>query len=145
MNTLKTSPRSHALHINIFILSILIGFALILLWFGQQRYSDYLNINQTEAKNAANIASIEIERAIHERLKLVKIYAEDHVTDFMRLAQNPQNENLYQKLNENLKRHFNDYFTMNIATLEGDPIIDDYDGRLGAICIAETKQSAQTR
>jgi diguanylate cyclase (GGDEF)-like protein len=144
MNTLKTSPRSHALHINIFTLSILIGFALILLWFGQQRYSDYLNINQTEAKNAANIASIEIERAIHERLKLVKIYAEDHVTDFMRLAQNPQDESLYRKLNKNLKRYFSDYFTMNIATMEGDPIIDDFDGRLGAICIAEMKRFAKS-
>jgi diguanylate cyclase (GGDEF)-like protein len=146
MNKLKTSPISRALQpINFFTLSILIGFALILIWFGQQRYSDYLTINRTEAKNAANIASIEIDRAIHDRLKLIKIYAEDHVTDFMVLAKKPDDEKLYQRLNENLKRYFGDYFTMNIATMKGDPIIDDFDGKLGGICIAEMKKFAQTR
>ena len=146
MSKLKTSPFSRALHpINIFTISILIVFALILIWFGQQRYSDFVNSNRSDAKIAANIAKIEIERAIHERLKLVKIYAEDHVTDFMVLAKNPEDEQLYQRLNENLKRYFGDYFTMNIATINGDPIIDDFDGKLGGICIAEMKKFAQTK
>lgn len=130
--------------INVLTISILIGFALFLLWIGNERYEDYLLANKAEADNASNIASAEVERIIDERVRLVEIFAHDHLIQLLLLADNPQDETLFNTLNEKLKRYFIDYFTMNIATNHGDAIIDDFDGKLGEICITDMKAFTET-
>ena len=91
--------------INVLTISILIGFALFLLWIGNERYEDYLLANKAEADNASNIASAEVERIIDERVRLVEIFAHDHLIQLLLLADNPQDETLFNSLNEKLKRY----------------------------------------
>jgi len=93
---------------------------------------------------AVDVTSAEIERIIDERIRLIDIFAQDNLAQLLSLTKNPQNEALFNTLNNKLGRYFLDYFTMNIATRHGDPIIDYFDGKLGERCITDMKAFAET-
>lgn len=121
--------------VNSFTLLILFGFALILIWIGQERLDDFIMANKSEADNATHTTSAGVEQVINDKIRLVEIFLEDNYEQISELALDPENKTLQEDLKRKLARYFSDFFSVNIASSEGLPIIDDFDGRLGDICI----------
>lgn len=131
--------------INGFTLLILIGFAIILIWISQMRMTDFIRANTSEANNATQTAAGGIEQVIDDKIRLVRIFLEDNHEQISTLSLNPKNEKLLLEIERKLARYFTDFFSVNIATSQGIPIIDDYDGRLGEICIEDMQGYISSR
>ena len=98
---------------------ILFGFALVLYWMGGSRFDDYYQTQRAAAVETTNIVLREIEKQLQQKKLLVSIFLEDHFELITSLANNPNNDQLFTKLNKKLKRYFPDYFSANIATNTG--------------------------
>ena len=123
----------------IFDLIILLGFAFILYWIGSVRFNDFYESQNSIAIETTNIIHREIEKQLEQKKLLVTIFLEDHITLVSKLADSPGNEKLFTELNAKLKRYFPDFFSANIATEHGIPIIDDFEGNLGQLCIEDMR------
>lgn len=118
-----------------FTILILLGFALVLFWLGGVRFNDFYKSQKSVAQESTNIVHLEIEKQLEQKRLLVEIFLEDHYKLISSLAINPQDEQLFIDLNTKLERFFPDYFSASIATENGTPVIDDFDGNLGQLCI----------
>lgn len=129
--------------INGFTLLILIGFAIILFWIGQARMQDFIQAQKSEADNATQTAGAAVEQLIDDKLRLVRVFLEDNDERIATLSLQPDNEALKEDIERKLARYFSDFFSVNIATSEGIPIIDDFDGTLGEVCVADMQAYAR--
>jgi len=121
----------------IFSLLILLVFAVVLYWLGSTRFNEFYQSQKKVAQETTNIVHREVEKQLAQKQLLVGIFLEDHYELISELAKHPKNEKLYARLNAKLERFFPDFFSANIATDEGNPIIDDFDGNLGQLCITD--------
>lgn len=125
--------------VNIFTFVIAVSLAGALAWLGHQRYEDFLTANKLAADNATSMAAAAVETFITDHQRIVQIFLEDNFEDIYALSDDPENWDLYERVNDKLDRFFPDFFSLNIATASGDPIIDDFDGNLGEICVEDMK------
>jgi len=128
-----------------FTVLILLGFALLLFWLGSVRFNDFYKSHKLVAQETTGIVHLEIEEQLEQKRLLVEIFLEDHYKLISTLAMNPQDEQLYGDLNTKLKRFFPDYFSANIATENGTPVIDDFDGNLGQLCIDDMEHFSKQK
>lgn len=55
------------------------------------------------------------------------------------LFDNPENETLEQQLRQQLKQVFPDLFAVTLTDLNGQPLITDFDGKIGELCLRDLK------
>jgi len=123
--------------ITVFSIIILLGFAFVLYWLGSMRFNEFYQSQKTVALETTDIVHLEIEKQLAQKKLLVGIFLEDHYELVSELANHPADEQLYHDLNAQLKRFFPDFFSVNIATGQGKPVIDDFEGNLGQLCIED--------
>lgn len=128
----------------LFSVAILLGFAGYLYVNTEDSQAEFYSSQQTIAVQATQTVAREIERFFAQKEKLLKSFAEDNQQLLDSLISEPDNEKLFQKLNNKLSRYFLDFYSTTLATSEGQPLIDDFDGYLGELCIADMKQYIET-
>ncbi len=130
--------------------SILFGLILTLIfgWFhviaAIERMDEFVRYHELISDNATKNIRYEIERILQHKNKLVKSFFEDNETIITKVADNPENDALYNQLNTKLERYFTDYFASNIVSKSGELIIDDFDGNIGAMCLSDMQYFVKT-
>lgn len=114
--------------------------SLILIWVGYDRIHEFESHQQRIAHSSIELLSEDIGNIIDENHRLVKLFAIDERAMIARLASNPDDYKLRNQLQEKIKRFFPHSFAFTIADSHGNPLLDDFDGYVGDICISDMRQ-----
>ena len=125
-----------------YIIVIPVVVSAIIIWILYQRISDFEKAQYDIAKSTVIIVSKEVGKLIKNHQRLVNIFTINEYTLIERLAQRPDDDNLKARINQKLTEYFPDYFAFTLADHEGNPIIDDFDGYIGEVCLRDIKRVA---
>lgn len=114
--------------------------SLILIWTGYARIAEYEVHQRYIAHSSIEILAEDIGNIIEENHRLVKLFADDELALITLVANNPDDYRLRNQLQKKIKRFFPHAFAFTIADTEGNPLLDDFDGYVGDICIADMQQ-----
>ncbi|VAX00112.1 hypothetical protein MNBD_GAMMA22-1136 [hydrothermal vent metagenome] len=124
------------------ILSIIFG--IFYLNLAKERLSEFVSYHTLISKNSTKNISYDIEQILQHKKQLVQSFLEDNVKLVNSVIAEPDNDALYDKLNTKLSRYFTDYISSNIVTSSGELIVDDFDGKIGQLCINDMKTFIKT-
>jgi len=116
---------------------ILVGFNALIVWFVVDQNNRFYSAHKNIANTTVNIVSKEINEFIDGKQYLVNIFAEDHASKIDELAQDPENDVLKDNLGKRIQRALPESFAFTLANAHGEPILDDFSGNIGKICISD--------
>jgi len=119
--------------------------SLILVWVGYDRIYEFETNQKRIANSSIDILSGDIGNIIDENLHLVKLFSQDDIVMIAKLAANPDDLKLREALKKRIKRYFPHSFAFTIADSQGNPLLDDFDGYVGDICIDDMRKMIATR
>jgi len=127
-----------------FIVCIPLVISVILAWVGYGRIKDFESNQDRIARSTVEITSEDIGNIIEENHRLVKLFAKIERAMIARLAVNPDDYGLRGKLQTKIKEFFPHSFAFTIADTKGNPLLDDFDGFVGDICIDDMREMIAT-
>jgi len=119
--------------------------SLILIWVGYVRIHEFVANQKRIAHSSIDILSEDIGNIIDENQRLVKIFSEDDIELIAKLAASPEDLKLRELLHKRIKRFFPHSFAFTIADSKGNPLLDDFDGYVGDICINDMRKMIATK
>lgn len=124
---------------------IVICLVLVILgWTHYSRLQDFRAYHTALAQKSTSASSQEIAAFIAEKKRLVALFAQDHRELINQLVQDPENEDLYDQLNDRIALYFPDYFAFTISNHRGKPSLEDFDGFIGELCINDLQYFSNT-
>jgi len=87
-------------------------------------------------------AGYTVENFIHTRRRHIQAFSRDNADLIRRYVDNPENLDVRAIIDVRLRRWFPEYFTFTVADTEGNDLIDDLEGFVGAICQASIQSFA---
>ena len=124
---------------------IAIGVLIILIWLSYSRQLDYRQYHQTIASEAVAEVAENIAHFIAERNRLVRLFAEDHVSLILEMVNAPDDDDVKERLTYQISRYFPDYFAFTLADRSGEPYFEDFDGLISESCSTDLKSFANTK
>lgn len=111
--------------------------ALVLLLNYRERVGSFEDSQRARAQTtSAEVASL-VSFILAERQRQVQLFAEDQLVRLRQLQRDPDNEALRQELERILRRTFPDVFAYTITDARGRPLLADFDGYVGEICVQD--------
>lgn len=117
----------------------------ILIWVGYDRIHEYEANQKRIARSSIDILSEDIGNIIDENRHLVKLFAQDDIAMIANLAAHSDNYKLRGILQKRIKRFFPHSFAFTIADTKGNPLLDDFDGYVGDICIDDMRKMIKSK
>lgn len=127
----------------IFILITTILFTVTLFWLNVTRYDDFLDHHKIVATQSIANISNEISRVIAERTLFLKLFTREYGELINQQILSPENEEISQLIDTKLKLHFPDYFSFTIARSDGSPLLDDFNNKIGDLCLEDIRHFAK--
>jgi len=128
----------------IFILVTILFFGLVLLWLAHSRNREFSQHQQFIAAQSTTGVADEIGRVIREKQHLVQLFSREQQRLLARLLQQTDEVDIRRQVEAKLAAYFPDYFAFTLATATGQPMLDDFDGKIGEICQQDIIAFAQT-
>ena len=106
-------------------------------------------IGRFEASHRALAQTLSAEVAnqvtfiLNERQRQVQLYAEDHLPLLRRLEKDPDNTTLQKQVALSLQRSFPDVLSFTFTDANGQPLITDFDGYVGDLCVQDIQAYVQ--
>lgn len=113
-------------------------------WSTYQRYRDFLAYHQGIATGAVGELGHAIEERLAERRRLVQIFAEDHAELIRAVAEAPDDSGLHERLDRAIRRLFPNFFAFTLTTRDGTPLLQDFDGYVGDLCLEDVRGFARS-
>jgi len=129
----------------IYLLLIPVIVLALIAWVSHYRINDFKNNQMEIATSIVNSVANETSRLITENKRLVDIFIRHERENIINLIANPDDDNLKQAIEDKIRNYFPDYFTFTVVNNDGEPVIDDFDGYLGDICLSDIKTFAKTK
>jgi len=126
--------------VNLYTIVLLLSFGILLYWMASDRYQIFLTSHQDTSTNTTNIVSFQISKTLREKQRFIDIFVDNAKDLIIKLSADPYNETLHQKLESRLKKYQPDVFAFNIMDKTGEPIIGDFKGDIGKLCLQDLKQ-----
>ncbi|MCW8964302.1 MAG: HAMP domain-containing histidine kinase [Gammaproteobacteria bacterium] len=123
-------------HLNILVILLA---AIVLSWSLFNGYSDLHTANHTLARHTAKATAAEIDLLTADLRRGLNVYVEGHSELIARLAADPDNNDLRQKINNDIARHFLSFIAFNLADTDGNIIIEDFGEKFGELCRADLR------
>jgi diguanylate cyclase (GGDEF)-like protein len=117
----------------------------MLAWNAHVRYREFESYQQRLMESAVNGTAAEIGVFIGELRRSVHLFADTEHVLLDRLAANPDGEQALEKLTAAVHDHFPEAFAFTLANDQGEPLLDDFDGLVGEICINDMRSFATQR
>ena len=130
--------------VDLYTIVLFLSFGILLYWLATDRYQVFINTHEDKAGNTTKIVAFEISKALKEKHRIIDIFVESSRSLITELANNPEDESVHQVIAERLKKHLPDFFAFNIMTPLGEPIIGDFDGDIGELCLGDLKHYIKT-
>lgn len=116
---------------------------IFVVWNASQRIDEFEQSHFHIAKATTAIVANEISKRIKNQNRLLRIFAKNHSELIYRIAKSPDDENLKTQLDKKVAESFPNYFSVSLANRDGFPIIDDFDGYVGELCMDDLKGHAK--
>ena len=132
----------------LFLLIAVVLVGVVLYWHVDRRHQDYINSQEALTQQSTTGTASLIGLYIKEARRRVDLFTEAEVNNISNLARNPADERLQEQFAESVKQHFPESFASTITDEAGKILIDDFDGRIAALCEADiyqfTEQESQS-
>jgi len=127
----------------VFILITTILFIVTLLWLNLSRYNDFQEHHKIVATQSVTNINNEISRVINERTTFLNNFTQEYDTLIRQQIRQPDNQEITDLIDHKLKYYFTNYLSFTIARSDGTPIIDDFDNKIGELCLKDLSHFAQ--
>jgi hypothetical protein len=128
----------------VFVALLILLVAGILIWVTSARmeafHQHYLDIGHESIKGVRQ----QVSYYIAEKRRTVKVFTEEKIDLIRKLAADPENRELHDKLGRIITNNFPDRFAFTIADNSGEPLFEDFSGLIGKMCLSDVKQFSQT-
>lgn len=121
--------------------------ALVMLMLGliyQERAGRFEASQRALARTTSAEVANQVAFILTERQRQVRLFAEDHLALLHRVQREPDSAAAYQALESSLRRTFPDFFAVTITDEKGTPLIADFEGYIGDICLEDIRTYART-
>ena len=119
---------------SLFLLIAVVLVGVLLYWHVERSYKDYIRSQEALSRQSTAGAARQIGRYIKDARQRVALFTDAEVARISELSRNPDDENLQDQFLERVKRHFPEYFASTITDESGDILLDDFDGKIAALC-----------
>lgn len=110
-----------------------------MLWAYQDRVTNFEASHRTASQATTAEIANQISFILQERQRQVRLFAEDHLMLLRKLQSTPEDDTTHNTIERALKRALPDFFAFTIANSKGEPLIDDFDGLVGDVCVQDIK------
>jgi len=118
---------------------LILAIIAILFWSGLTRINDFKDYHYLIGKNSVRNVSESISQFIAERKRLVHVFVNEHKSLIIKSALSPDDEQIKNTLEAEVKKYFPDYFSLTVTDETGKPYFDDFDGLIGDLCRSDIK------
>ncbi|WP_455206886.1 sensor histidine kinase [Kaarinaea lacus] len=119
--------------------------AVFLLWITQGRIADYNDYHHFIAAESASGVTDEVSRFVGERNRLVQVFADQYLEVIRAVAKEPLNQLHYQRLAKLIKQYFPGHFAFTVASSDGVPLVEDFDGFVADSCRVDIRFFVEKR
>jgi diguanylate cyclase (GGDEF)-like protein len=123
--------------VNLYTIILFLSFGVLLYWLATDRYQVFVNSHENTARNTTKIIAFQINKTLIEKERVINIFIESYKDLITELSNNPEDDEIHQALNARLKKYLPDFVAFNIITSLGQPIIGDFNGDIGELCLED--------
>ncbi len=116
----------------------------LLSWMIHFRLNLYHEDHYIKVQASMQGVATQITRLIEEKKRQVKLFVDEYIDIIQALATDPDNNDLRENLGAKLTQYFPDRFAFSIASKDGDPVFEDFDGLVSDMCLTDLKQFSST-
>ena len=120
---------------------VLVG--VLLYWHVERSYQEYQSSQQALTQQSTAGAARLIGLYIKEVRQLVALFTEAEANRISNLSRNPDDERVQEQFMQRLKRYFSEYFASTITDENGEILLDDFEGKIAALCEEDIHQFAE--
>ncbi len=125
--------------VNLYTIILFLSFGILLYWLALDRYQVFITSHEDRSSSTTKIVAFEIDKTIREKQRVVGMFVDSSYMHITELTNNPENEEIQQLLEARLKKYQPDIFAFNIMTKLGEPIIGDFNGDIGELCLEDLR------
>ncbi len=108
----------------------------------RERVAGFEAAQRAMARSTSTEVASLVSFILAERQRQVQLFAEDQLGRLGRLQRAPDNEALRQELERALRRTFPDFFAFTITDARGQPLLADFEGYVGEVCVQDIQAYA---
>lgn len=112
---------------------------IIVVWNAFQRIKEFERSHHQIAESTTVVVANAISKRISNQRRLLRVFAGSEKELIYRLSVSPNNETLSAQLHKKIKEAFPHHFSVAVAGQDGVPLIDDFDDRIGELCLLDLK------
>ena len=126
------------------VITLLLIVAAFLYINSEQRYKDFVSSQQSlmEKSTADTVQTLGVY--IEQTRRIVSLFADTENDLILKLSSDPDDDLAHDKIRNRLKQSIPDYFSFTITDDFGMPLLDDFDGEIGDVCLSDIKTFAGT-
>ena len=117
---------------------------MILIWLLNDKYQDYVKNYQDVTEAAIKHTADAISDALVTKRRILDHFVKEHRYEIIKLMNDPDNDDHLINLRASLKQIFPDVFAINIANIDGELMMADFDGFTGDMCVDDLKEFANS-
>lgn len=122
-----------------FSLLILAMVGMMLAWNAHIRYQEFEDYQTRLVEGSTTGAANEIGVFLSELQRTVHLFADTQRTLLDRIEENPADQEATEALSIAIRHHFPESFAFSLANNKGEPLLDDFDGLVGEICVNDMR------
>ena len=123
---------------------MLFAAVMLLVWVAQIRINDFHSYHQSTARHATTSVAVEVSQFVAEKKRLVELFGRQNSGLIQRFTRAPEDEHLYNELEEQIAAYFPNYSAFTVANANGNTYFEDFDGFVGEYCKDDIKHFSQT-
>lgn len=117
----------------------------MLSWNAHIRYREFETYQQRLMESSVNGTAAELGVFINELRRSVHLFSDKERARIDLLSANPDDEKTHEQLDRIVRTHFPEAFAFTLADNNGEPLLDDFDGLVGDICVNDMRTFSSQR
>ena len=130
--------------VNLYTVVLFLSFGILLYWLATDRYQTFISSHEDKAHNTTKVVAFEINKTLRENQRIIDIFIDSSIDLITELSADPEDDDVRQVLTERLRKYQPDFFAFNIMNQEGKPVIGDFDGDIGELCLQDLRDYIET-
>ena len=130
--------------VNLYTIVMFLSFGMLLYWLAVDRYQAFIGSHQDKASNTTKVVAFEINKTLREKQRIIDIFIDSSIELIGQLSEDPEDDDVRQLLTERLRKYQPDFFAFNIMDQAGEPVIGDFEGDIGELCLQDLRDYIQT-
>jgi diguanylate cyclase (GGDEF)-like protein len=130
--------------VNLYTIVLFLSFGILLYWLAVDRYQAFIDSHEDKASNTTRVVAFEINKTLREKQRIIDIFIDSSIELIGQLSEDPEDDEIRQLLIERLRKYQPDFFAFNIMDQAGVPVIGDFEGDIGELCLQDLRDYIET-